>query len=117
MFLAYQGFLLAWSNQFQTPFEFTFMPELFPGGKVSFSDHGLQMYVQSVTHQWDFSEGGGFTTSAQLTAPARMNGAAGDHPELPPDMVQAMVEPIRMAKANPPPKAPVLIVPPRKPGS
>lgn len=114
MFLAYQGFLLAWSNQFQTPFTFTFMPELYPGGKVSFSDHGLQMYVQSVTHEWDFSEGGGFTTSAQLTAPARMDGAAGDNPELPPDMVQALVEPIRMAKANPPPKTPILITPPRR---
>ena len=100
MFLAYQGFLLAWSNQFQTPFTFTFMPELFPGGKVSFSNHGLQMYVQSVTHEWDFSEGGGFTTSAQLTAPAKMANASND--ELPDNMVRALVEPIQMAKASSP---------------
>jgi uncharacterized membrane protein YgcG len=97
MFLAYQGFLLAWANQFQTPFAFTFMPELFPGGKVAFPEHGLQMYIESVTHEWDVSEGGEFTTTAQLKAPARMKGT--NNPELPPDMVRALVEPIHMAAA------------------
>jgi hypothetical protein len=95
MFLAYQGFLLAWSNQFQTPFSFTFMPEIFPGGKVAFPQHGIQMYVQSVTHEWDYAEGG-FTTSAQLTAPARI--ANSSNPDLPPNMVQALVEPVRSGK-------------------
>lgn len=93
MFLAYQNFLLAWSNQFSTPFQFTFMPEVFPGGKVAFPDHGIQMYVQSVTHSWDYAESG-FTTDAVLSAPAAM---AGDWPDLPDNMVQALVEPVRMA--------------------
>lgn len=91
MFLAYQNFLLAWSNQFSTPFQFTFMPEVYPGGKVGFPDHGLQMYVQSVTHSWDYAEAG-FTTDAVLSAPAAM---AGDWPDLPDNMVQALVEPVR----------------------
>jgi hypothetical protein len=95
MFLAYQGFMQAWSNQFLTPFEFTFMPELFPGGKVGFPKHGLQMYVQSVTHTWDLQEAG-FTTTAQLAGPALMSGAnSQQNHDLPPYMVQALVEPIR----------------------
>jgi hypothetical protein len=40
-FLAYQRFCLMWSRQFLTTFEFTFMPELFPGGIVAFPDHGI----------------------------------------------------------------------------
>jgi hypothetical protein len=96
MFLAYQGFMLAWSNQFQTPFSMTFMPELFPGGKVAFPNHGLQMYINSVTHSWDYAEAG-FTTSAVLSAPAAMAGVS--NPDLPPNMVQALVEPVRQAAA------------------
>lgn len=91
MFLAYQQFLLAWSNQFKTPFTFTFMPELFPGGKVAFPGHGIQMYVDSVTHTWDFGQDGGFTTTAELSAPAAMSGTP--NPDIPPQMVRALVEP------------------------
>jgi murein DD-endopeptidase MepM/ murein hydrolase activator NlpD len=88
MFLAYQNFLLAWSKQFSTPFSFTFMPELFPGGKVGFPKHGLQMYIESVEHSWDYESG--FTTSASLTAPSEYGSNTG---LLPPNMVQAIIEP------------------------
>lgn len=74
-FLAYQKFMLAWSRQFATNFTFTFMPELYPGGRVGFPDHGLQCYIESVSHSWDYS--GGFTTSAVLSAPSPY-GATGD---------------------------------------
>ena len=41
------------------------------GGIVAFPQHNLQMYVQSVTHTWDYSSG--FDTQAELMAPAAMN--------------------------------------------
>jgi hypothetical protein len=95
MLLAYQQFMLSWSKQFLTPFSFTFMPELFPGGKVGFPHHGLQMYINSVTHTWDY-EGGGFTTTADLMAPSVLDGSSSaTNPDLPALMVAAMVEPIR----------------------
>lgn len=74
-FLAYQTFCLKWSEQFQTQFEFTFMPELFPGGIVAFPDHGLQCYVKSVTHNCSYENG--FTTTAELMAPAAYKGNDG----------------------------------------
>lgn len=97
MFLAYQMFMVAWANQFRTTFNFTFMPEVYPGGKISFPAHGIQMYVQSVTHSWDYVEG--FTTDAVLTAPSQIPGTS--NPDIPPDMVQALVKPVRdAAKAD-----------------
>ncbi len=70
LFMAYQRFMQGWSRQFLTPFTFTFMPELYPGGKVGFPDHGLQMYIEEVTHYWDYASG--FTTEADMSAPAVM---------------------------------------------
>lgn len=94
MLLAYQQFMLAWSSQFRTPFSFTFMPEIFPGGKVGFPNHGLQMYIESVKHDWDLESG--FTTTAQLTAPSLLEGVTSEtNPNLPPNMVDALVEPVR----------------------
>ena len=75
-FLAYQKFCLKWSEQFKTQFEFTFMPELFPGGIVAFPEHGLQCYVSSVTHNCSYENG--FTTSAELMAPSAYKGADGN---------------------------------------
>ena len=95
--LAYQQFLLGWSRQFITPFSFTFMPELFPGGKVGFPEHGIQMYIESVTHTWDTTNG--YETVAQLTAPsllaANENSSVMNPQNLPPNMVDALIEPIR----------------------
>lgn len=96
--LAYQQFLLGWSRQFETPYTFTFMPELFPGGKVGFPEHGIQMYIESVTHVWDTTNG--YQTMAKLTAPSVLNANAtapvvSGHDQLPPNMVDALIEPIR----------------------
>ena len=95
MFMAYQQFMLAWAGQFRTPFSFTFMPELFPGGKVAFSGQGLMMYINSVTHTWDYSEG--FTTEAELMAPSKWGS---DNPDLPPNMVQALTGPVAIANGG-----------------
>ena len=97
MLMAYQTFCLMWSKQFLTPFEFTFMPELFPGGKVGFPDHGIQMYIEEVSHIWDMNEG--YRTEAILSAPAVMKGYAykPQSNQLPPNMVQALVNPVKGA--------------------
>lgn len=71
-FMAFQTFQLMWARQFQTSFSFTFMPEMYPGGRIELSDHGIQVYVDSVTHNFDYVQG--FTTDAQLEAPSAMDG-------------------------------------------
>jgi hypothetical protein len=71
-FMAFQTFQLMWARQFQTNFSFTFMPEMYPGGRIELSDHGFQVYVDSVTHNFDYISG--FTTDAQLEAPSVMAG-------------------------------------------
>jgi hypothetical protein len=70
VFLAWQRFMQAWSRQFLTTFTFTFMPELYPGGLVSFPSHGIQMYVEEVYHSWDMESG--FVTQANLSSPAAL---------------------------------------------
>lgn len=94
MFLAYQKFMQAWARQFVTPFVFTFMPEIYPGGKVGFPDHGLQMYVEEVEHTFDYESG--FMTQASLSSPSQY----GENPLLPPNMVKAIVDPITDLKPN-----------------
>lgn len=75
-FVAYQKFCLAWAKQFQTTFEFTFMPELYPGGLVEFPDHGLQCYIERVVHSGSYETG--FTTIAELSAPAAIRDKSGN---------------------------------------
>jgi murein DD-endopeptidase MepM/ murein hydrolase activator NlpD len=66
-------FLELWSKQFYCFPEFTFMPELFPGGTVEFkAPHDMQFYVQEVTHNFD--RAGGFSTSASFIAPSTRGG-------------------------------------------
>lgn len=67
-FLAYQKFMLMWSRQFNADFSFTFMPEVFPGGIIRFPQHDLQMYVEEVTHNFDYETG--FETHVKFIAPA-----------------------------------------------
>lgn len=94
MFLSYQKFLLSWSRQFATPFTFTFMPELYPGGKVGFPTHSLQMYIEEVTHSWSYESG--FMTTATLSAPSVYSNGETDNRELIPDgFVNAIIEPAR----------------------
>jgi hypothetical protein len=62
LFYAYTQFQYLWANQFRTQFSFTFMPELYPGGRVRFKDHGFECYIDSVTHTFDYESG--FVTQA-----------------------------------------------------
>ncbi len=78
LFLAYQKFCLLWSKQFLTEFEFTYMPELFPGGIIALPQHQIQMFIEEVEHQFDYESG--FTTKAMLSSPAALkNGPNGVH--------------------------------------
>ena len=99
MLMAYQLFQLMWALQFSSNFTFTFMPELFPGGKVGFPSHGLMMYIDQVTHIFDYEAG--FTTTARLMAPSVMAGYNGEEVGLPPNMSMALVEPINHTDITP----------------
>lgn len=70
MFLAYQTFCLMWSRQFLSTFTLTFMPELYPGGIVALPNHGIQMYVDEVSHLFDYETG--FQTIVNFSAPAAL---------------------------------------------
>jgi hypothetical protein len=66
--LACQLFMQKWAEQYQTSITMTFMPELFPGMRVKLANHGLEVYVVSVTHVCDYSQG--FQTIAVIMAPS-----------------------------------------------
>jgi hypothetical protein len=66
-FLAWQRFMFLWSQQFATNIQFTFQPEVMAGGVIEFTDHQVQMFVESVTHTFDYAAG--FSTEAVLSAP------------------------------------------------
>lgn len=86
VFYAFTQFQILWSNQFRTSFQTTFMPELYPGGIVAFEDHGIQCFIDSVTHSFDYESG--FTTQANLSAPASLGG---DNPGISQGMIRPFV--------------------------
>lgn len=65
---AWQRFEQKWAQTFNTQVQFTFQPEVMAGGIIEFPQHNLQMFVESVTHTWDYT--GGFFTEAVLSSPA-----------------------------------------------
>lgn len=65
---AWQRFMQKWSQLFSTTVEMTFQPEIMAGGLVAFPDHNVQMFVESVTHTFDYEAG--FETSCVLSAPS-----------------------------------------------
>ena len=67
--VAIRVFMERWAQQYQTQVQLTFMPELFPGMRIQLASHDLVVYVESVTHNFDYSSG--FTTSASVLAPMR----------------------------------------------
>lgn len=73
--MAWQKFMQLWASQFATDCEFTFQPEIMAGGIIGFPDHGLQMFVESVTHNFDYTAG--FSTTAVLSSPASLNSTQG----------------------------------------
>lgn len=63
-----------WAEQFSAMIPTTFMPELFPGMLIQLPNYGFQCYVTSVTHEFDFSQGAGFSTAATVIAPSSTSG-------------------------------------------
>lgn len=63
---AIERFTNAWANQFVATVPVTFMPEVYPGMRVRFADHGVTAYVERVNHTG--SRSGGFQTNLTLSA-------------------------------------------------
>jgi len=57
-----------WAKQWTASISLTFMPEIYPGMLLVLESYGLQVYVTSVSHSFDFQ--GGFFTSVTVIAPA-----------------------------------------------
>lgn len=114
-YLAFQQFCLLWASQFQTTFEFTFMPELYPGGIVSFPDHGLQCYVDEVIHSGSYESG--FSTVAKLSAPSALRDGDGnpDKDWIHSGMIRAFVNNPENFKDTKTPPKPVVTPPSKKP--
>jgi hypothetical protein len=64
---AYNEFAYNWTMHTATTVGLVFMPELIAGGLITLADHGINMYVEAVTHTWNYETG--FETSAYLSAP------------------------------------------------
>jgi hypothetical protein len=70
-------FQLNWASQFNTVIPITFMPELYPGMLIQLKQFGFQCYVTGVTHNFNLTQGGGFTTEVYVVAPSATQGNGG----------------------------------------
>lgn len=66
-------FMRQWAYQYNADVPITFMPELWPGMNIKIPAFDFQAYVTTVTHDFDFSENGGFNTTINIAAPARLS--------------------------------------------
>jgi hypothetical protein len=76
-FAALHLFMQSWAYQYNADVPITFMPELWPGMLVRIPAFGFQAYVTTVTHNWQMGQGGGYSTSINIAAPARLPGNDG----------------------------------------
>lgn len=65
-------FMRQWAYQYNADIPLTFMPELWPGMLIKIPAFDFQAYVTTVTHSFSFGEQGGFSTSVNIAAPARL---------------------------------------------
>jgi cell wall-associated NlpC family hydrolase len=72
--LACQIFMGKWASQYETDIGLTFMPELYPGMRISLVGHNLQVYVSAVTHEFDWARG--FSTTATVGAASKPQAAS-----------------------------------------
>jgi hypothetical protein len=77
-FAALTTFMQSWAYQYNADVPITFMPELWPGMLIQIPSFGFQAYVTTVTHSWRLGPGGGYTTSVNICAPARLPGNEGN---------------------------------------
>lgn len=66
-------FMRQWAYQYNADVPLTFMPELFPGMNIKIPAYNFQAYVTTVTHEFQFGDNGGFSTTVNIAAPARLN--------------------------------------------
>jgi len=71
-------FMRQWAYQYNADIPLTFMPELWPGMLIKVPEFDFQAYVTTVTHSFSFGENGGFSTSVNIAAPARLPKNGGD---------------------------------------
>ena len=69
MLYAVFQFMRYWCQQYISPLQITFMPELYPGMRIDLVDRDIQVYVESVTHSG--SRATGFSTTARVSCPTR----------------------------------------------
>ncbi|MFE6000309.1 C40 family peptidase [Streptomyces sp. NPDC056454] len=74
LFSAIFLFMRQFAYQYSASVPLTFMPELYPGMIIQIPEFNFQAYVSTVTHTFRFGEGGGFSTSVGIVAPARLTG-------------------------------------------
>ena len=67
--VAIKLFMEKWAQQYDSQISLTFMPELFPGFRIILPSHNLAVYVQSVTHSFDYNSS--FTTTCSVIAPTQ----------------------------------------------
>ena len=60
-------FMYHWAQQHKADIKITFMPELFPGMRIKVKSLDIEFYVQSVTHNMNYSSG--FTTTVGAICP------------------------------------------------
>ncbi len=65
-------FMRQWAYQYNADIPLTFMPELWPGMLIKIPEFDFQAYVTTVTHTFSFGKDGGFSTSVNIAAPARL---------------------------------------------
>jgi hypothetical protein len=66
-------FMRQWAYQYNADIPLTFMPELWPGMNIKIPEFNFGAYVTTVTHDFTFGENGGFNTSVNIAAPARLD--------------------------------------------
>ena len=71
-------FMRRWAYQYNADIPLTFMPELWPGMLIQIPAFDFQAYVTTVTHTFRFGQGGGFQTTVNIAAPARLPKSEGD---------------------------------------
>ncbi len=71
-------FMRQWAYQYNADIPLTFMPELWPGMLIKIPEFDFQAYVTTVTHSFSFGESGGFSTTVNIAAPARLPKPGGD---------------------------------------
>jgi hypothetical protein len=68
-------FMRSWAYQYNADIPLTFMPELWPGMIMQIPAFGFQAYCTTVTHSFQMGQGGFFSTTVNIAAPARLPGA------------------------------------------